>query len=60
MMNGLRLQHCTSRPIQEVCSIGSVSNYRPISLTYVACKIMESIIAKSIYELTFGQLRTVI
>ena len=29
---------------------GDVSNYRPISLTCVACKIMERVIAQRIYS----------
>jgi len=36
-------------PVYKKSCIGCVTNYRPISLTCTACKLMERIIAKRIY-----------
>ena len=33
-------------PVHKKGESGDVANYRPISLTYVACKLMERVIAK--------------
>lgn len=37
-------------PVFKKGTTGDVSNYRPVSLTSVACKIMERVIAQSIYS----------
>ena len=37
-------------PVFKKGTTGDVSNYRPISLTCVACKIMERVIAQRIYS----------
>ena len=47
-------------PVFKKGLTSAVSNYRPISLTCVASKIMERIIAKQIYEYLLNQIKSFI